>query len=80
MALPLPNLDDKTFDVLIDEVTKLIPRQAAAWTDHNRHDPGMTLIELFGWLTEMQQYYLNRVRDENYLKFLKIEILTEDLT
>ena len=72
MALPLPNLDDKTFDVLIDEVTKLIPQQAAAWTDHNRHDPGMTLIELFGWLTEMQQYYLNRVRGENYLKFLKL--------
>ena len=72
MALPLPNLDDKRFDVLIDEATKLIPRQAATWTDHNRHDPGITLIELFGWLAEMQQYYLNRLRDDNYRKFLKL--------
>jgi hypothetical protein len=72
MALPLPNLDDKTFDVLIEEVTKLIPSRAAAWTDHNRHDPGITFIELFGWLAEMQQYYLNRIRDDSYLKFLQL--------
>ena len=74
MALPPPNLDDKTFDVLIEEATKLIPSHAAAWTDHNRHDPGITFIELFGWLTEMQQYYLNRVRDESYLKLSLIHI------
>jgi hypothetical protein len=72
MPLPQPKLDDKTFDVLVEESTKLIPRYAPDWTDHNRHDPGITLVELFGWLTEMQQFYLDAVGPESYLKFLKL--------
>lgn len=72
MALPQPNLDDKTFAALVAEATKLIPRHAPEWTDHNRHDPGITFVELFSWLAEMQQFYLNRVGDESRLKFLKL--------
>lgn len=72
MTLPQPNLDDKTFAALVAEATKLIPRHAPDWTDHNRHDPGITFVELFSWLAEMQQFYLNRVGDEGYLKFLKL--------
>ncbi|HEX8144697.1 MAG TPA: putative baseplate assembly protein [Pyrinomonadaceae bacterium] len=72
MPLPQPNLDDKTFEALVEESVKLIPREAPDWTDHNRHDPGITLIELFAWLAEMQHYYLNRVPEANYLKFLKL--------
>src|SRR5215210_4481909 len=72
MPLPQPNLDDKTFEALVAESVKLIPREAPEWTDHNRHDPGITLIELFAWLAEMQHYYLNRVPEANYLKFLKL--------
>lgn len=72
MPLPQPNLDDKTFEALVEEAVKLIPREAPDWTDHNRHDPGITLIELFAWLAEMQHYYLNRVPDANYLKFIKL--------
>ncbi len=72
MALPQPNLDDKTFASLVAEATKLIPRHAPEWTDHNRHDPGITFVELFSWLAEMQQFYLNRVGEESHLKFLKL--------
>ncbi len=72
MTLPLPQLDNRTFDQLMEEARKLIPRYAPEWTDHNIHDPGITFIELFAWLTEIQRYYLDRVRDENYLKFLKL--------
>jgi hypothetical protein len=72
MALPQPNLDDKTFAALVAEATKLIPRHAPEWTDHNRHDPGITFVELFSWLAEMQQFYLNRVGEESRLKFLKL--------
>ncbi|HYO91182.1 MAG TPA: hypothetical protein VEQ40_06080, partial [Pyrinomonadaceae bacterium] len=72
MPLPQPNLDDKTFEALVEESVKLIPRDAPEWTDHNRHDPGITLVELFAWLAEMQHYYLNRVPEANYLKFLKL--------
>jgi hypothetical protein len=72
MTLPQPNLDDKTFAALVAEATKLIPRHAPEWTDHNRHDPGITFVELFSWLAEMQQFYLNRVGAESHLKFLKL--------
>lgn len=72
MTLPQPNLDDKTFAALVAEATKLIPRHAPEWTDHNRHDPGITFVELFSWLAEMQQFYLNRVSSESRHKFLKL--------
>jgi Baseplate J-like protein len=72
MPLPQQKLDDKTFDVLVGESLKLIPRHAPEWTDHNRHDPGITLVELFAWLTEMQQFYLDSIGPESYRKFLKL--------
>jgi hypothetical protein len=72
MTLPRTNLDDKSFAALVEEATKLIPHETRAWTDHNRHDPGITFIELFAWLAEMQQYYLDQIGPANYLKFLKL--------
>ncbi len=72
MGLPIPNLDDKTFDSIVEEARSLIPRFAPDWTDHNVHDPGITFIELFAWLAEMQIYHANRVTDKNYKKFLKL--------
>lgn len=72
MLLPIPNLDDKTFNELFDEARGLIPRYERDWTDHNLSDPGITLIDLFAWLAEMQIYFLNRVTEKNFLKFLKL--------
>ena len=72
MGLPVPNLDDKSFDEIVREARSLIARFAPEWTDHNVHDPGITFIELFAWLAEMQIYQLNRVTDTNYEKFLKL--------
>lgn len=72
MSLPLENLDNKTFEQLVEEAKKRIPIYAPQWTDHNLHDPGITLIELFAWLTEMQIYRLNRVPDQAMWKFLKL--------
>jgi hypothetical protein len=72
MGLAVPDLDDKTFDELVNEARALIARYAPEWTDHNVHDPGITFIELFAWLAELQIYQLNRVTDENYRKFLEL--------
>lgn len=72
ISLPIPDLDDKTFDELFIEARALIPRYAPQWTDHNSSDPGITFIELFAWLTEMQIYSLNRINDRNILKYLKL--------
>ncbi|WP_409341899.1 putative baseplate assembly protein [Paenibacillus sp. MBLB4367] len=70
--LPIPNLDDRTFEQLVKEARRSIPHLQPQWTDENAHDPGVTMIELFAWLTEMQQYYMNRVTISNERKFLKL--------
>lgn len=72
MSLPKPNLDDKTFDRLLEEGRGLIPRYAPLWTDHNESDPGITLIELLAWLTEAMLYRLNRIEDRHKLKYLRL--------
>ena len=72
MALPVPNLDDRTFQDLVNEARRRIPVYCPEWTDHNLSDPGITLIELFSWMTELIIYRLNRVPDKNYVKFLEL--------
>ena len=72
MALPVQNLDDRTFQDLVNEARSKIPQYCPEWTDHNLSDPGITLIELFAWMTELIIYRLNRVPDKNYVKFLDL--------
>lgn len=72
MPLPLPDLDDRTFADLMDEVRALIPTYDPAWTDHNPSDPGITLIELFAWLAEMLMYRANQVPDRHLITFLRL--------
>jgi predicted phage baseplate assembly protein len=73
MTLPDPILDDLRFQSdLVDEARRRIIRYCPEWTDYNVSDPGITLIELFAWMTEMMVYRLNRVPDRNYVKFLEL--------
>jgi predicted phage baseplate assembly protein len=68
-----PNLDDLKFQKdLVDEARRRINRYCPEWTDYNLSDPGITLIELFSWMTEMMVYRMNRVPERNYLKFLEM--------
>ncbi|OUL36507.1 putative baseplate assembly protein [Nostoc sp. T09] len=70
--LPSSNLDDRTFDDLVEECTMRIPRYCPEWTDHNLSDPGMTLIELFAWLTDQMLLRFNQVPRKNYVAFLEL--------
>src|SRR6476661_6489285 len=72
MPLPAPNLDDRTFQDILDEARRNIPRYCPEWTDHNLSDPGITILELFAWMTDLLLYRLNRVPDKNYIKFLDL--------
>jgi len=70
MALTQSNVKPKTYTELVEEARKLIPGLAPTWTNHNPSDPGIALIELFAWLTEMALYRVERVPRANYEKFL----------
>ena len=72
MGLPVPNLDDRTFQDLVREARSMIPRYCPEWTDHNLSDPGITLIELFAWMVDVLLYRLNRVPEKNYIKFMDL--------
>lgn len=72
MPISLPNLDDRRYADLVEEALALIPIHAPEWTNHNASDPGITLIELFAYITEMLIYRLNRVTVENKVVFLNL--------
>ncbi len=72
MPLKLENLDDRTFKDLVEEALSMIPNYAPDWTNHNPSDPGITLIEMFAYLTEIMTYRVNRVSDDNMRTFLKL--------
>lgn len=73
MPLPEPVLDDLRFQRdLVDEARRRIIRYCPEWTDYNLSDPGITLIELFAWMTELITYRLNQVPEKNYLRFLDL--------
>lgn len=72
MALPVTNLDDRTFQDLVDEAKRLIPRYCPEWTDHNVSDPGVTLIELFAWMVDILLFRLNQVPDLHYVKLMEL--------
>jgi len=72
MPLPVPNLDDRRFQDLVDDAKRLVQRRCPEWTDHNVSDPGVTLIETFAYMVDQLVYRLNRVPDRNYVRFLEL--------
>ncbi len=72
MPLAAPKLDDRHFQDIVDEAKKRIPYYIEEWTDHNVSDPGVTMIELFAWMTDIILYRLNQVPDLHYVKFMEM--------
>jgi hypothetical protein len=70
MPIKPPRLDDRTYDDLVSEARALIPQYCPEWTNLGDADPGMTLVQLFAWMTEMTLFRLNRVPDKTYVHFL----------
>lgn len=70
--LPAPHLDDRTFQSLVDDAKRLVQQRCPEWTDHNVHDPGVTLIETFAYMTDQLLWRLNRVPERTYIKFLDL--------
>ena len=51
-AAPAPALDTRTYQDLVDEALARVQIHNPEWTNFNRSDPGVTLLELFAFLTE----------------------------
>jgi hypothetical protein len=72
MAIDLPNLDDRTFADLVDDARLALPAIYPAWTDHNPSDPGIALVELLAWLTEMIVFRTGRIPESSQRAFLRL--------
>lgn len=72
MSLPVPNLDDRSFDQLVEEARRRIQQASPEWTDLSPGDPGIVLLELFAYLTETMLYRLNRLPEKAYIEFLNL--------
>lgn len=70
------NLDDQTFEEIVQAAQGRLPWLCPAWTDHNAHDPGITILELMAWYKELQQYHMNQFTQELQRKLLKLAGVT----
>ncbi len=65
-------LDDQRFEEIVAEAEGRLPWLCPVWTDHNAHDPGITLLELMAWYKELQQYQLDQLTPAMQRKLLAL--------
>lgn len=66
------NLDDRSYREIVEEAVFRIQGEYPEWTNYNPSDPGITLVQLFSWLTEVQQYHLSQPNEWKRRKYLKL--------
>ena len=72
MPILIPSIDDRSFSDILNEALARIPVHNPEWTNFNKSDPGITLIEVFSFLTENLLYRANQVPERNRRKFLSL--------
>jgi len=72
VTLPEVMLDDRRFQDLVNEARARIAQSCPEWTEHNVSDPGVTLIELFAWMTDTLIYRVNRIPDKLHVALLDL--------
>ncbi len=65
-------LDDSSYHNIYEKALQRIARQAPWWTHKEITDPGVTLIEMWALLCDMQSFYLDQVQEGHYRKYLKL--------
>lgn len=65
-------LDDQTYEEIVRAAEGRLPWLCPTWTDHNAHDPGITVLELMAWYKELQQYHMDQFTDALRTKLLKL--------
>jgi hypothetical protein len=72
MPITLPKIDDRRYDDILGEALGRISVHTPEWTNFHRSDPGVTLIEVFAFLTETLLYRANQIPERNRKKFLQL--------
>jgi hypothetical protein len=72
VPIELPKLDGRGYQDLLDEALSRIAQHNPEWTNFNESDPGVTLVELFAFLTESLLYRSALIPERNRKKFLQL--------
>jgi hypothetical protein len=73
MALPPePPIDGRSYQQLLNEALARIPVHTPEWTNYNDADPGVTILQLFAFMSESLLYRANQVPERNRRKFLRL--------
>ncbi|MFD5748760.1 putative baseplate assembly protein [Streptomyces sp. NPDC127033] len=73
MTVPVPRLDDLTWDDMMAAIRRRIPAESdGTWTLHAPADPGVTLLELFAYLLEQRLYWLDQAPDTLVVAVLRL--------
>lgn len=72
MPLQVPSIDDRRHADLVRDTLARVPVHTPEWTQLSESDPGVTLVELFAFLTESLLYRANRVPEVSRARFLRL--------
>jgi hypothetical protein len=70
--LPIPTLDDRRFQDLVEQAMRLRDQRCPEWNSAEPGDPGVMLIEIFAFMIDQLIYRLNQVPDRMYSTFLNM--------
>lgn len=65
-------LDDSSYDRLYEGAMERLQRQAPWWTHREVSDPGITLLEMWAILMDMQSHYLDQMQESHFCKYNKL--------
>ena len=72
MPLPTPKLDPRGYREILDETLRRIQVHNPEWTNFTESDPGVTLLQLFSFMSESLLYRANLIPERNRQKFLRL--------
>lgn len=72
MPITSPPIDDRKFSQLTQDTLARARVHTPEWTNFNQSDPGVTLVQLFSFLTENLLYRTNLTPERNRIKFLQM--------
>ncbi|MCM1157422.1 MAG: baseplate J/gp47 family protein [Bacteroidales bacterium] len=70
--LPWEEQENQSFEEIAGRAREKISRRYPAWTNYNPADSGMALLELFAYMTELQQFHLEQLGRSHRLAFLHL--------
>ena len=72
MPLPEPKFESRTYRDIFNEALARIPAHTPEWTNRSEPDPGITILQLFSFMTESLLYRTNLIPERNRQKFLRL--------